>query len=90
MSNAAQATPAKPMAEAAPERPTKSSFERKNLALQLDQARQDPSPAEHAAASNVSSIRQEPLLEQAPESERSEALSMPPSEGDFSARQQFN
>ena len=58
--------------------------ERRNLALQLNQAKpleqQDHPPS--AAVPHA----QEPLLEQAPESERSDAFSIPISEGDASAR----
>ena len=94
MPNTAQETPAKAPAQApaAPDKPSQSTRERKNLALQLEQARGQELTAAHAAAApNISTLsRQEPLLEQAPESERSEALSMPVSEGDTSARQQFN
>ena len=84
--NAAQATPAKPGANllVEPERkPENTTKERKNLALQLNQARQDPNPAPSAAQAAVAS----PLLEQAPESERSDAFSIPNSDGDSSARQ---
>ena len=67
---------------------------RKNLALQLNQVR---SQIEHGSGSDAvidegSAAAPEPLLEQAPESERSNAFSMPisASEGGDSARQGFN
>lgn len=58
--------------------------EKRNLALQLNGVRDSQGSK---AAPNAA---QEPLLEQAPESERSDAFSMPVSDGDSSARQGFN
>jgi len=52
-------------------------LDRKSLALQFNDA-------------SRSSAAPKLLLEQAPESERSEAFSVPVSEGDNSARQGFN
>lgn len=63
---------------------------RKNLALQLNQVMNE---IDRSGVKQLDSAKQsEPLLEQAPESERSNALSIPvsASDGDFSARQGFN
>ena len=60
---------------------------RKNLALQLNQVRMQIEPTVES-----SQAAPEPLLDQAPESERSNAFSIPnsASEGDSSARQGFD
>lgn len=88
--NAAQETPAKPSQDllSGPERKIdNSSKERKNLALQLNQVRKESNVQASAAPQAAISS---PLLEQAPESERSDAFSIPHSESDNSARGQFN
>ena len=80
--SAAKGTPARPLLEQAA--PIDVAAERKNLALQLNAAGANK-------ATDKSMQDAGPLLEQAPESERSEAFSMPVSEGDpNSARQGFN
>ena len=96
--NAAEATPARPGGGQSlkvdrhedllskPENANDSKG-RKNLALQLNQVRMQIEPTVES-----SQAAPEPLLEQAPESERSNAFSIPisASEGDSSARQGFN
>ena len=76
-------TPARPLQQTS----DRDHPERKNLALQLNEVRNDPKSKQSSVAA---SGRAEPMLDQAPESERSEAFSMPVSEGDSSARQGFN
>lgn len=91
--NAASATPAKALIHVTEEPVTRlskpemqSSGARKNLALQLGAARQEPSSNNAGGAPYPA----DPQLDQAPESERSEAFSMPVSEELNSARQNFN
>lgn len=73
--SAAHGTPARPVPRQNADRDRQ---DRKNLALQFNKD------------NTSSTAAPQPLLEQAPESERSEAFSIPVSDGDNSARQGFN
>ena len=59
------------------------------MALQLNQVRQSADLSSAAPNAKISPEKS-PLLEQAPESERSDAFSIPVSEEDNSARRDFN